>query len=176
MTTRCSSLVPSFLFVGQENKSSPRRTLRGLSVLVTGCHRNISDTRVRVLPPLSPCAGDVVYSIPPADVHPGNGRASLQNHSHWRSCTGQGELGFLEALCMTARALHHGSSTGQVGQYRQPSFSTASTLTCLRELHCQQYYCCIDDCYTSTGSVCVTRSNLFRDGCCIVCTATICVD
>jgi hypothetical protein len=36
---------------------------------------------------------------------PANGRAGLRNHSPLRSCTGEGELGFWEALYATTRVL-----------------------------------------------------------------------
>jgi hypothetical protein len=37
---------------------------------------------------------------------PTNGRASLRNHSPLWSCTGEGQLGFWEALCTIVQVLH----------------------------------------------------------------------
>jgi hypothetical protein len=68
---------------------------------------------------------------------PTNERAGLRNHSPLRSCTGKGELGFWKALCATARVLHHGSPSFQVGRCSLPP----SALTGLLQ-HCHQqcYY------------------------------------
>ena len=116
-------------------------------------------------PPLSACAAIVAYSIPPAGVH---------------RRTGEGELGFWEALCATAQVLHHGSPSVQVGRCCLPSSSTPSTSTRRQQRCHQQRYCCDVICYTatatSTRSVRATYLDLFSDGCCTVCPATIHVD
>jgi hypothetical protein len=57
---------------------------------------------------------------------PANGRAGLWNHSPLRSYTGEGELGFWKALCVTVQALHHGSSSLQVGRCSLPPSSSPS--------------------------------------------------
>jgi hypothetical protein len=72
---------------------------------------------------------------------PANGRAGLRNHSPLRSFTGEGELGFWEALCATAQALHHGSSSFQVGRCSLPPSSLPSASTGLLQRCHQQRYC-----------------------------------
>jgi hypothetical protein len=44
---------------------------------------------------------------PERQCAPANKRAGLQNHSSLQSCKREGELGFWEALCATARVLHY---------------------------------------------------------------------
>src|SRR4051812_16318914 len=56
---------------------------------------------------------------------PLNGRAGLRNHSSLRSCTGEGELGFWEALRATAQGLHHGSSSWTISGSLGNSSSTS---------------------------------------------------
>ena len=150
--------------------------------LLPGYRRNILNTRVRVFTSL--CLHRH-RSLP----HPArrrasaNGRAGLRNRSSLRSCTGEGELGFWEALCATAQALHHGSPSVQVGRCCLPSSSTPSTSTRRprRQQRChQQRYCCDIICYTSTAtstrSVRATYLDLFSDGCFTVCAAATHVD
>ena len=158
--------------------------------------RNTSNTRVRVSTSL--CLRRHRSLLHPASRRASaNGRAGLRNRSSLRSCTGEGELGFWEALCATAQALHHGSQAlcataqalhhgspfVQVGRCCLPSSSTpsASTHRPRRQQHChQQRYCCDIVYYTftatSTRSVRATYLDLFSDGCCTVCYATIHVD
>ena len=86
---------------------------------------------------------------------PANGREGLRNHSPLRSCTGEGELGFWEALRATARCLHHGSSTQQVGRCCVPPPQASSTPSRHRQRRRQQHRCTEQFCYICKRSVCV---------------------
>jgi hypothetical protein len=82
-----------------------------------------------------------------------NGRVGLWNHSPLRSFTGEGELGFWEALCATARVLHHGSSSIQVGRCCLPPSSSSSSSTGLLQRCHQQHYCCDFTCKRTVCAV-----------------------
>jgi hypothetical protein len=85
---------------------------------------------------------------------PANGREGLQNHSPLRSCMGEGKLGFWEALCATAQALHHGSSSIQVGRCcLPPSSSSSASIGLLQRCH-QQRYCCDYICKRTVRATC----------------------
>jgi hypothetical protein len=115
--------------------------LRRLYKFLPGYRRTHPENRSRIF--ATSCCLRRLRSLlhPERRRAPANGRAGLRNHSPLRSYTGEGELGFWEALCATARVLHHGSSSFQVGRCSLPPSSSPSASTSLLQRCHQQRYC-----------------------------------